>query len=151
MFYGRRGLIKNGYTLLDALYHLVVFILFSQLLIMVFIWIQKQNDTFLTDEQIKWELFVNDFQSYLENVKDIKVSGYDDKIEITYFNVKDSVQIGQLRDVIRKQVDFAGNVQMLIGIQNLKFELLDQMLSMTVKFPSGLVKERTFFVQIHQE
>ncbi len=149
MFQSRRCHIKNGYTLLEALYHLVVFILFSQFIILVFIWIQKQNDTYLTSEHLTWELFVNDFQNYLVNVKDIEVTGYEDKIEITYIDNTNSIQIGQLNEVIRKQVRHVGNVPMLIGIQNLKFDLQGNELKMIVRYPNGLVKERTFFVQIH--
>ncbi|SOC36204.1 competence type IV pilus minor pilin ComGF [Ureibacillus acetophenoni] len=151
MFHSKGSHIKNGFTLLDALYHLVVFILLSQLIILIFIWIQKQNNIYLTNEDTTWELFVNDFQSYLVNVKDIKVTGYEDVIEITYNDGNPSVQIGQLKDVIRKQVDYVGNVPMLIGIQNLKYDLYENYLKIIVKYPNDVVKERTFFVQLYPE
>lgn len=151
MFHSRRDHIEGGFTLLDALYHLVVFILFSQLIIYIFIWIQKQNDIYLTDRHTTWELFVYDFQSYLVNVEEIKVTGYEDIVEITYKDGSNSIQIGQLKDVIRKQVDYVGNVPMLIGIQNLRFNLVGNDLKMTVKYPSGVIKERTFFVQLYSE
>lgn len=149
MFQSRGHLIKNGYTLLEALYHLVVFILFTQLIILLFVWIQKQNYTYLTDVHTTWELFVNDFQQYLEHVKEIEVTGTEDKLEISYIDGRDSIQISQLRDVIRKQVRNVGNVPLLIGIQKLKFEIQEPELKVMVKYPNGIVKERSFFVQVH--
>jgi len=151
MFQSRRRPIKNGYTLLEALYHLVVFILFSQLIVLILVWIQKQNNTYLTDIHTTWELFVTDFQQYLEQIEEIKVTGNEDKIEITYIGDRDSIQISQLSDVIRKQVRNVGNVPMLIGIQRLKFEFQEPELKVMVKYPNGIVKERSFFVQIHEE
>ncbi len=150
MFYSRRQYLEKGYTLLDALYHLIVFLLFSHLILLILVWIQKQNETYLTNENVTWEIFVNDFQQYLENVKEIEVVGYNDKIDISYVDTEETIQIGQLKEVIRKQVSYVGNVPMLIGIQNLRFELVENKLKMNVKFPNGIVKERVFIVQLHK-
>ncbi|KGR78457.1 competence type IV pilus minor pilin ComGF [Ureibacillus manganicus] len=151
MFHSKWAHLERGYTILEALYQLVVFLLFSQLIIIIFLWIQKQNDIYLTAEHTMWEIFINDFQNYLVNIKEIKVTGHQDKIELTYIDDSASIQIGQLTDVIRKQVRHLGNVPMLIGIQNLKFEIQGNDLKMIVRFPDGKVKERTFFVQIHSK
>nr|WP_106779857.1 competence type IV pilus minor pilin ComGF [Lysinibacillus timonensis] len=138
----------QGYTLPEALFQLVVFYLLAQLLIVIYFWLDKLNDSYFMNEEIAWEIFVNDFQNYLNNVVTIQVTGYNDKVELEYANSTRKIQIGQSKDIIRKQVDNVGNVPMFIGIQNLKFELHNHELHMTVRFQNGRLKERTFFVQI---
>ncbi|BDH62088.1 hypothetical protein MTP04_22180 [Lysinibacillus sp. PLM2] len=151
MYQSRNRYLSGGYTLLEALYQLVVFILLTQIIIFIFIWINKQNQTFMTDENIPWEIFVNDLKKYLTNIENITVENNDTRLNINYRDSSSSIQISPINNVIRKQVNHTGHVPMLIGIKNLKFTLVENELTITVTLLNGEVKERSFFVQTRKE
>lgn len=58
----------KGYTLIEAIFQLVVFVLVSQLFVLIMLWFAEMKSTMLTDEQTKWELFVYDVNHSLQNV-----------------------------------------------------------------------------------
>lgn len=151
MYQSRKRYLSGGYTLLEALYHLVVFILLTQIIILIFLWMNKQNQTFMINESIPWEIFVNDFQKYLTNVENLTVENNGTRLNIKYKDSSSTIQISPINNVIRKQVNHTGHVPMLIGIKNLKFTLVENELSITVTLLNGEVKERTFFVQIRKK
>lgn len=59
---------EKGYTLLEALFQLVVFVLVMQLVVLIMLWYAEMKTTVISDEQSKWELFVYDLNSYFENI-----------------------------------------------------------------------------------
>lgn len=144
----RRKLLNNkGFTLLEALFQFVVFILLVTILMMVVLWLNQMNQSLLTDENVTWELFVQDVQQLFSNVDKITVKEKYEQIEIAYVDSVDRKQIDRYGDVIRLQTNDKGYVPLLIGIQKVQFGLEGDFLTIYVEFRNGVVKERTFFVQ----
>ncbi|SOC27379.1 competence protein ComGF [Ureibacillus xyleni] len=145
----RNRLNSNGYTLIEALFNLIVFILFVHLLISIYSWLNQMDDALTTNEHVAWELFVNDFEQYLLNVKQIELSSIiEDTIFISYVDSQEIVLVSRYEDIIRLQKSFEGYVPLLTGIKEFSFNLYGNYLTISVVFQSGLVKEREFFVQV---
>lgn len=62
------------------------------------------NDSITNNDHVAWELFVNDFEQYLSNVKNIEQSNTRAKtIQISYVNSNEIVVVDQYQDIIRMQ------------------------------------------------
>ncbi|MFL0505570.1 competence type IV pilus minor pilin ComGF [Ureibacillus sp. 179-F W5.1 NHS] len=144
----RRNLLNNkGFTLLEALFQFVVFILLAAILMMVVSWLNQMNHSLLTDDDVTWELFVQDVQQLFSNVDEITVKEKSELIEIAYVDSVDRKQIDRYGDVIRLKTNDKGYVPLLIGIQKVQFRIQGDFLTIYVEFQDSVVKERTFFVQ----
>ncbi|HWK23998.1 MAG TPA: competence type IV pilus minor pilin ComGF [Ureibacillus sp.] len=149
MYQSRRRIVRNskGYTLIEALFSFTVFILLSHILVFVYSWIQHLNTSFFTNEQVAWELFVQDVQQTLINVEKISLTSDSRTIEVTYQNSEETRKINRSNDTLRLITSNQGNIPLLIGVKNVWFEWSDYILTITVEFQNGLEKERRFFVQ----
>lgn len=139
---------ENGYTLLEALFQLIVFVLVCHLFLLVILWAANMKTTMLTDEQSKWELFVFDMNMHLANASSITIRRDQRRITLQASNTLHHFDC--YRNMIREQVN-GGHVPMLIGINKCQFDLNDNELTIAVEFPSGLKKERTYYVPIFEK
>lgn len=136
---------ERGYTLLEALLQLVVFVLIAHLVVFIMLWFAEMKTTVLSNEQSKWELFVYDLNMYLHDISSFTIR--QDQKRIT-FQAADAIhQIDCYSNIIRDQVS-GGHVPMLIGINKCQFQYEKDMLTVAVELPSGIKKERTFYVPI---
>ncbi|MCP1145217.1 competence type IV pilus minor pilin ComGF [Lysinibacillus endophyticus] len=148
----RNRLNSSGFTLIEALFSFIVFALFIHLLIFIYSWLNQMNDSITNNDHVAWELFVNDFEQYLSNVKHIEQSNTRAKtIQISYVNSNEIVVVDQYQDIIRMQKNYLGYIPLLMGIKNSSFRLNGNYITVYVEFQSGAVKEREFFVQIRNE
>ncbi|MCM3389930.1 ComGF family competence protein [Ureibacillus chungkukjangi] len=149
MHQSNRRLIESsqGYTLIEALFSITVFVLLSQIMLAVLIWIEQMNTTELSNNQVAWELFVNDIQQLVLNVREIKLSNDTKSMEIFYTNSSEVKKINRSGDVLRLIVNNQGNTPLLVGIQNAWFTWDGQYMTILVIFNNGIEKERRFFVQ----
>ncbi len=139
---------EKGYTLLEALFQLIVFVLVCHLFLLVILWAANMKTTMLTDEQSKWELFVFDMNMHLANASSITIRRDQRRITLQASNILHHFDC--YRNMIREQVN-GGHVPMLIGINKCQFDLNDNELTIAVEFPSGLKKERTYYVPIFEK
>ena len=136
---------EQGYTLLEALFQLVVFVLIAHFIVFIMIWFAEMKTTVLFDEQSKWELFVYDLNMYLNDISSFSIRK--DQKRIT-FQAADTIHnIDCYSNIIRDQVN-GGHVPMLIGINKCQLKYEEDMLTVAVEFPSGIKKERTFYVPV---
>lgn len=149
MYQSRRRILdcSKGFTLLDALFQLVIFSMFSQLLLLFILVIQQWNDSFLTNEHVNWEVFVQDFQQYLIQVNKITINNQSMTIQYTS---GEQIKINQSSDVVWMQKNNEGYIPLLFGIRQVNFSLTDDSLTMKAEFLNGIVKERVLFVQYEQ-
>lgn len=145
MYQPRRAILnKNGFTLLEALFQLVIFSLFAQLIILFILFIHQQNTSILSDDIVDWEIFVRDLQQYLVQVDEIQVDYH--SVNIIYKG-REHIKINKSGDVLWLQINDKGYVPMLIGVHIAEFSVTNDYLSIKVEFTNGLVKERALFVQ----
>ncbi|MGN4124557.1 competence type IV pilus minor pilin ComGF [Lysinibacillus sphaericus] len=136
---------EKGYTLLESLFQVIVFVLISHLFIVIMLWYAQIKTTILTDEHSKWELFVYDLNMYLVDVSSFTIR--DDQRRITFQASGTLHHIDCYNNMIRNQVN-GGHVPMLIGLNRCQFQYTNNELTVAVGFPSGLQKERTYYVPI---
>lgn len=142
----KRGVLKHqkGFTLIEALFQLVVFALFTQLAIGFYLLIQHWNASFFTEESIEWEIFIQDFQQYLLEIEEIYQTG--NALYIVDSSAE-NIKIDKISDVLRLQINNKGYVPLLIGIKNVDFSISDPFLTVKIEFLNGIVKERELFIQ----
>ncbi|GLC88719.1 hypothetical protein LYSBPC_18460 [Lysinibacillus piscis] len=109
------------------------------------LWFGTMNKTVMSDEQSKWELFVYDFNMYLQNIQSFSVRY--DKRRITFKANNITHNIDCYSDLIRDQVA-GGHIPLLNGVRRCQFEYIDGHVTVAVEMPSGIKKERTFYVPI---
>jgi len=136
---------ERGYTLLEALFQLVVFVLIGHLAVFIMLWFAEMKTTVLSNEQSKWELFVYDLNMYLHDISSFTIR--QDQKRITFQAANTIHQIDCYSNIIRDQVN-GGHVPMLIGINKCQFQYERDMLTIAVELPSGIKKERTFYVPV---
>ncbi|MFC7684728.1 competence type IV pilus minor pilin ComGF [Ureibacillus sp. GCM10028918] len=142
---------NQGYTLLEALFSFVVFVLLSQILLLVMFWIKQMDTTFFTKEHVQWELFVQDVQQSFSNVKEVRLSDQSNTVEVFYTESRETIKINRSGDVLRQTVNNEGNIPLLIGIDSAVFGWDGEFITIAVIFQNGIEKERRFFVQTNTE
>ncbi|KUF34065.1 MULTISPECIES: competence type IV pilus minor pilin ComGF [Lysinibacillus] len=135
----------KGYTLIEAIFQLVVFVLVSQLVVLIMLWFAEMKSTMLTDEQTKWELFVYDVNHSLQNVSAFAIR--EDRKRVSFQTANTIHHIDCYPNIIREQIN-GGHVPMLIGINKCQFNYTENMLTVAVEMTSGIQKERSFYVPI---
>lgn len=138
---------NHGYTLLESLFSFVVFVLLSQILLMVIFWIKQMDTTFFTKEHVQWELFVQDVQPFFLNVEEVKLSNQSQTLEVFYKNPYETIKLNRSGDVLRQLINNQGNIPLLIGVDHTMFDWDGKFITISVKFQNGMEKERRFFVQ----
>lgn len=137
---------EKGYTLLEALFQLVVFVIFSHIFVLIMLWYTEMKSTVFALEQTKWELFVYDMNMYFVDVMSFEVDETNSKIT---FETSDGLySMERYQNIIRKQVKNLGHEPLLIGIKTGHFYYENEELTVVVEFPNGIKKERTYYVPI---
>lgn len=136
----------KGYTLLESLFQLVVFVIFSHIFVLIMLWITEMKSTVLANEHTKWELFVYDANMYFVDVTSFEVN--DTHSKITFQTPDGLYSIERYQNIIRKQVENHGHEPLLIGIKSGRFYYENEELTIVVEFPNGIKKERTYYVPI---
>lgn len=140
---------ERGYTLVEAIFQLAVFILFSELFVLIILWTVQFQSTTFSKEQTEWELFVNDVFGYLAQGNNIEVINTGQGIRI--IENDRTVDIERYYGIVRKQVNEVGHEAMLVDIEAVRFTMQDSKLLLQVDFLNGLQKEREFYVPIQSE
>lgn len=147
MYSAIKRLIENhsGYTLADALLQLMVLLLFSQLFMFFYPWYEESNRTFHQRQEIEWELFTYDLQSYL---LDIKTIGLGANANLHIRRDERSFSINRSSAVVRMQKEGQGNEPMLMNVYEIQFFIDANRTTLTTKvlFTNGLRKEKDFVI-----
>ncbi|ETT82241.1 competence type IV pilus minor pilin ComGF [Viridibacillus sp. FSL R5-0477] len=152
MYSAIKSLIENrsGYTLADALLQLMVLILFSQLFMIFYPWYEESNRSFHQRQEIEWELFTYDLQSYLLDIKTIGI-GANANLHIGKDNR--SLAINRSSAVVRMQKEGQGSEPMLMNVYEIQFFIDVNRTTLTTKvlFTNGLRKEKDFVISYVKE
>lgn len=147
MYFGQR-LNQSGYTLLNSLFQVIVFMLMAQLLLMILIIYFQETSLRDARDEIEWQLFVADTNIYFERAHSVTLK--DDGKTIVFWDPlgKKSVEyLFAIRNLhIAKASANGGHEIVLAHIEWAKFELNDGVLSLTVIMQTGEKKVRSFAV-----
>lgn len=151
MYQPTSKIIKNqkGFTFLEALFQLIVVLLFSHIIALIYMWFHEMDSSQYLQETT-WEMFIFELQQYIDNSEEIFLTNKNSVLHLKDVDMGETTQISRYGDMIRKQVDNTGHVPLFIGIKQLSFKLSDNNLIISVEFLDGVKKERSLFVQNNQ-
>lgn len=135
---------QNGYTFIDGILQLSVFIIFAQILVLI-MWSLYTTEKKVTDPQeVEWGLFIQFVEAYLNDVESIMVQKSQPGIRFTKDNNEFDVEY--ISNVIRKQKNRLGNEPLLLNVQTLNVNMEGQNITFFVTFLNGQQKEHTMYV-----
>lgn len=143
-----RGRLKNedGYTLLEAMLHLIIFALFAQLFVLFFYWKIPIDRQYKNNSIIAWEVFAADFQDeivFLNSPVEVINSGKGVRFRTT----RGVITIEMNNRVIRKRINGLGHVPLLTEVAHTHFKLNDEpILHVEVLMADGTEVERDFVI-----
>ena len=134
---------EKGYTFIESMFQLLIFITFAHLFILFFLWkmpIEQQTNS--TDGA--WELFALDMQAALLEVRDFDV--HLGGRGIKFRTDRGRIDIEQRNTMIRKAIDGQGHVPFLTEVHSVNFLRNDSILTVYVTMLDGSRKERDFAI-----
>ncbi|MFX3674369.1 MAG: competence type IV pilus minor pilin ComGF [Paenisporosarcina sp.] len=140
----RNLLTNDGYTLIDALFQLLVLLLLSHILFFYSLWMKDSKEMFLTTEQEEWELFSLDFETYLVGIQHIEEQADQNGIRVIQEGFEYDVELSG--SLIRKQKNRLGHEPMLLHIKTARFKVNENQVLLLVEFENGISKERIYEV-----
>ena len=135
---------QSGYTLLEGILHLAVFMLFAQVLAGTMWWLTNTEANVTDTTETEWALFIQYVDSYLTEVDSIVV--HDNSRGITIGKNEMKIKVESYDKLIRKQKNLDGHEHMLVNVESLLVEMVGNSLRMKVKFLNDVEKEHVFYV-----
>ena len=135
---------ENGYTLIEGIIQLSVFMLLCQIFAMTIVWLHKIDADVTNPTETDWALFVQDVETYLNEVDSIVKQS--EGVGVRFLKVGEEYDIELYQNMVRKQKNRLGHEPMLLNVKSLAFVLEGRVLQMSVEFLDGIQKERTFYV-----
>lgn len=134
---------EKGFTLIESLFHLVVFMLFSTISVFVILWSRDLQDLYGMKNDINWELFVYDVHQYNQNSASGELLS-SEKLRFEMLNDPDNrlFLIEKSTEHIRKRSNKGGNEIMLPNVQSLSYEQYGNEIRMKVVMSDGKLRER---------
>lgn len=138
-----------GYTLIESLFQLLVFVAFMHLFVLFFFWKAPIENQYSLMSNTGWELFAADIQAALIDLDDFEV--YANQRGIKFKNDRGVIDIEQRNGVIRKKVDGLGHIPFLTHVQSANFTVEGVTLVVDVTMLDGTRKERDFAIGFIQK
>ena len=145
---------NDGFTFIEALLQLVILIIFTQLLLSHQVVLKTLHQTFYS-EDVLWEMFVYDFQRYIDAHErpfrivrnhTLEREIYDDVLDA---DITEKFDVATTSHYIRRSFN-KGNEPLLYGVRNMHASIVGNILKLQVTFLNGDVKERSFYVPIEK-
>ncbi|QUW22260.1 ComGF family competence protein [Sporosarcina sp. Marseille-Q4063] len=135
---------ENGYTFIESLFQLIVFVTFAHLFVLFFLWKAPIEQQYTNMSDGAWELFALDLQASIVDVKEFNV--HLGGRGIRFITDRGQIDIGQSNSMIRKTIDGQGHVPFLTNVYSVYFTVNDPVVSVTVTMHDGTRKERDFAI-----
>lgn len=134
---------ENGFTLIEALLHLLLLIMFAHLIF--FLIVEFFELTSIKEKRIEadWEVSMTDISHYFTADSLIKVS--DDGLSVSVTNTDQIYDIRFFNGTLWKR-EKNGNETLLTGVKEARFSINGNELLLKAKLENGVEKERVFIV-----
>ncbi|WP_332646725.1 competence type IV pilus minor pilin ComGF [Lysinibacillus sp. 54212] len=135
---------ESGFTLLEAILHLMLFVIFSHLIFLItqaYYQLTKIEDARI---EMDWEGCVYDINTYLSMGGEVTVSNEGKNITI----VKDDrIVVLRFNNNILWRNEKGGNETILTDVKRATFSLNQSELTLNATLENGAIKERIFIVE----
>ena len=135
---------EKGYTFIESLFQLIIFVTFAHLFILFFLWKAPIEQQYTNMSDGAWELFAVDFQASIVDVNEFNV--HPGGRGIRFVTDRGRIDIEQRNTMIRKAIDGQGHIPFLTDVYSVYFILNDPVVSVTVTMLDGTRKERDFAI-----
>ncbi|WP_339194934.1 competence type IV pilus minor pilin ComGF [Solibacillus sp. FSL R5-0449] len=139
----RRILNERGFTLLESLFQLTVFVFFSSITLLILLWVRDLRQIEMMKDEVNWELFVYDLHQYNMNSASGKVlSSSMLQLEILNDPEERLFVFDKSAEHLRKRSNKGGNEIMLPFVENWELAIIGNELNMKVVMKDGTKRER---------
>lgn len=135
---------QSGYTLLEGILHLAVFMLFAHVLAGTMWWITNTEVNVTDTTEVEWAMFIQYVDSYLTDVDSIIITNNSNGFQIRKGEL--IYKVDTYKNLVRKQKNWDGHEQMLLDVKTLFVEMEGNLLRMKVNFLNDVEKEHAFYV-----
>ena len=135
---------ESGYTFVNAVLQMSIFLLFSQLFLLTVHYIYQTEDRLTNVTDMEWAIFVRQVDSYLVKVDSIILQ--EDPVGIRYTVNQEEYDIEYYPNMVRKQKNKVGHEPLLMNVENLAVSMSERSLTFQVRFKNGSEKEHTIYV-----
>ncbi|MBM7650463.1 competence protein ComGF [Bacillus ectoiniformans] len=135
-------MLKNnrGFTLLEALLVLLIFLSVAALFPMLFREIDQVNQQLQPERKAEWELFVVQLRRELGFSTDWSAT----EGKLTFSHETENVMIEKYQQHLRRRVNGTGHELILLNIQSVRFFWEGKVLIMQAEFMNGEKEEASF-------
>lgn len=140
---------EKGYTFIESLFQLIVFVTFAHLFVLFFLWKAPIEQQYTNMSDGAWELFALDLQASIVDVKEFNV--HLGGRGIRFVTDRGRIDVEQSNTMIRKAIDGLGHVPFLTNVHSVYFTLNGPVVSVTVTMLDGTRKERDFAIGFNSE
>ena len=150
-----RIMLKNsdGYTLINALYNLAVFIIMSKILTIMFI-VYFQNVSLIDDrDEMEWQLFVKDLNIYFERSHSVYIDNLGKTVYFMDPMARNKIEYKiQIRDQHIARASIIGGHEIILPyVSHARFYLKNGILRIEAIMRSGEIREREFVVATYKK
>lgn len=138
---------EEGYTLLETIFQVMIFAMFTQLFVLFFYWkapIERQYTDF---SALQWEIFAADVQNELVQLQAIELVRAGKGVR--FRTERGVIVIEEGNQVIRKTIDSKGHIPLLTDVSSTKFTLSGSTLLVEAVMQNGTRKERDFTIGLY--
>lgn len=139
----------RGFTLIESILQLMIFVVFIHLVILFIFWKEPIERQYNNMSDADWELFVVDLQDSIIDVEDFRI--HDDKRGLEFVTGRGRIDIEYRNGVIRKRIDGLGHIPFLTEVNKTQFTFDGIRLSVDVTMLDGTRRERTFAVGLNSK
>lgn len=137
----------RGFTLIESIFQLVIFVAFIHLVMLFIFWKEPIERQYGEMSDTAWEMFAVDLQDSIANVEEFNV--HEDGRGIQFITGRGRIDIEYRKGVIRKKIDGLGHIPFLTGVYTSQFSFDGMRLSVDVTMLDGTRRERTFAVGLN--
>ena len=148
----RQLLNERGFTLLESLFQLTVFVLFTAISLLILLWIRDLQQLEMMKDEVNWELFVYDLHQYNMNSASGKVLNANMlQLEIVNDPEERLFVFDKSEKHLRKRSNKGGNEIMLPFVKEWELAIVDNDVNMRVVMQNGTARERNLVLPLHPQ
>ena len=140
---------NRGFTLIESIFQLVIFVAFIHLVILFIFWKEPIEQQYVNMSDTAWEMFVVDLQVSIVDVEEFNV--HEDSRGIQFLTGRGRIDIEYRNGVIRKRIDGLGHIPFLTEVHTSQFSFDGMRLSVDITMLDGTRRERVFAVGHNQK